>query len=506
MSRRHLYVISDLHLGGAPEQDGRPGFQMCPPEARRRLARFLRHVLREAERATAGDSTELVINGDLVDFLAEKKFQAFTRPSEDAVAKLGAIIKSTDAGAPEGEQVFPALREFVQKSHRLTVLLGNHDIELRLPKVRRALADYLTDGKAARLEFLFDGEAYVQGSLLVEHGNRYDAWNAVAHGALRAYCATISRGEPAFEFTPPPGSRLVAEIMNPLKARYRFIDLLKPENEALLPILLALEPATVKQLRGLMPQAYRAARAPVSGGRVPEAESHVANKPPAVAGPAGTPARAEDLEGLVVPERSAALTQEEIDQGEAVFLEMLATLAGRVSEEEAQVGDGLRPWLQSAFSLWKMRGAGPRRYQHLRDALAAHRRAIGATFDLQDRDPIYCQAAERLAAGRPRVIVFGHTHLPRFVRLDGGGVYLNTGTWCPTIRLPDNLYAAGANDDVAEKHLRQFVEDLGANRLAPWTCLRTLFAYAVVAADGTTTAKLCEYLDDGRVIDVGEWP
>ncbi len=32
------------------------------------------------------------------------------------------------------------------------------------------------------------------------------------------------------------------------------------------------------------------------------------------------------------------------------------------------------------------------------------------------------------------VIVFGHTHDPRWQPLDGGGVYLNCGTWLPATR------------------------------------------------------------------------
>lgn len=32
------------------------------------------------------------------------------------------------------------------------------------------------------------------------------------------------------------------------------------------------------------------------------------------------------------------------------------------------------------------------------------------------------------------VIVFGHTHDPRWQRLHGGGVYANTGTWLPATR------------------------------------------------------------------------
>jgi UDP-2,3-diacylglucosamine pyrophosphatase LpxH len=270
----HVYIISDTHLGGEP------GFQMCPLEARRRLARFVHHLIRIAKEREEEFVTELVINGDLVDFLAEREFQAFTRPPGNAVRKLQNILTHVDDGAPQDEQVFGALQAWVAEGHELTILLGNHDIELCLPGVRQALLDLLTGGKPARVQFLFDGEAYFRGALLVEHGNRYDGWNAVPYGALRAYRSAASRGEPAKRFLPMPGSRMVTDIMNPLKGRYRFIDLLKPENEALIPILSALEPASVKELRKIVLLLRQSRAAQVKAGQVPEAETYIAEGGP----------------------------------------------------------------------------------------------------------------------------------------------------------------------------------------------------------------------------------
>ena len=33
-----IFVVSDLHLGGEPKQNGRPGFQMCSTTTRALLA------------------------------------------------------------------------------------------------------------------------------------------------------------------------------------------------------------------------------------------------------------------------------------------------------------------------------------------------------------------------------------------------------------------------------------------------------------------------------------
>src|SRR5580658_315329 len=90
---RQVYVISDLHLGGRPAAAGDPasrGFRMCTRGDA--LAGFIRSL---AERPSGTTRTELVINGDFVDFLAETDksgaFVPFTRPAQEAAAKLEAI-------------------------------------------------------------------------------------------------------------------------------------------------------------------------------------------------------------------------------------------------------------------------------------------------------------------------------------------------------------------------------------------------------------------------------
>src|SRR5439155_7172313 len=110
-------------------------------------------------------------------------------------------------------QFFAALKEFLSGGHRLTILLGNHDIELSFPALRRVLVEELeADGR--RFSFIYDGEAYALGKVLIEHGNRYDEWNVVTHDTLRRVRSVQSRAEPMLEawrsFEAPAGSFLVA--------------------------------------------------------------------------------------------------------------------------------------------------------------------------------------------------------------------------------------------------------------------------------------------------------
>ena len=73
---RSLFVISDLHLGGDI------GFQMCSPHGQSRLAEFIRYIA--AQKSDVQD-VHLVLNGDVVDFLA---FDVFGFLSDKASSKF----------------------------------------------------------------------------------------------------------------------------------------------------------------------------------------------------------------------------------------------------------------------------------------------------------------------------------------------------------------------------------------------------------------------------------
>jgi metallophosphoesterase superfamily enzyme len=151
--KKTLFVISDLHLGGEA------GFQMCSPAGRKRLADFIAY---SAAHKKDDHEVQLVLNGDIVDFLAEKEFSSFTNNDRAARSKLERIMKSTS-------EVWESLGGLASRGVRLTLMLGNHDTELSLPGPRRLLLD--TIGRD-RVEFIHDNEAFVEGPVLSEHGNR----------------------------------------------------------------------------------------------------------------------------------------------------------------------------------------------------------------------------------------------------------------------------------------------------------------------------------------------
>src|SRR5262249_45469052 len=143
-----------------------PGVPMCSPAAQKRLAEFIRWVSRQQGQDL---DVHLVVNGDIIDFLAEEPFEAFTTDEDAASAKFARILGRT-------EVVWHSLRDLVRNGAALTLLLGNHDLELSLPGPRRVLSEQLGPG---RVEFLYDNQALALGPVLIEHGNRYDAWNLI---------------------------------------------------------------------------------------------------------------------------------------------------------------------------------------------------------------------------------------------------------------------------------------------------------------------------------------
>lgn len=425
MAREYL-VISDTHLGGKPGSGPRErGFQMMTnPGA---LAAFLTH-------AASATTADVIINGDLVDFLAEEhlsgdRWRAFTSNAEEAVAVFESI-------AERYSEVFVALGLL---AGRLTLLLGNHDLELSLPDVRRAFQRSTNLGES-EYRFLFDNEALQVGTAIIEHGNRYDPANTVDYDGLRRVRSLHSRkmfveAEDA-GFTPPPGSQLVAQVMNDIKVDFPFIDLLKPESEPLLAMVLALDPSRRSELvrlawtlRGVPGRAAgrllgRSAAMPVFRAEISSSNDESA------------------LELLL----SAALRPE----ARPVFVER---------EGPTEIGAaGARALLEGL-----LRGKSwgwEQKVARIQAAVQALR--DDQTFSTEvETGRRYLAAAEALSAGGRRFshVIFGHTHHAKDLALGSGGRYLNSGAWADVMRFPTGIM--DSNTEQARLALTEFLVDCG---------------------------------------------
>lgn len=411
---RRVIVISDLHLGGTgPVMMSRPS----------RLVHFLRtlpHQIQSDERL------ELVIAGDFVDFLAIEPWSSWTSDSKDARQKLEATMNSKLFGP-----VFDALRDLVHAGCIVTILLGNHDLELALPSVQDSLWRRLAAGPHQVL-FLTDGRAYRIGGLLIEHGNRYDGANANDWEYLRLIGSAYSRAETApVSLRTSFGSQFVVDHVNPLKVRYPFLDLLQPQNELVALLLLAFEPKLIWDWRRIC------------------------------AGRKASKLQGENTEGRQSG-KSYQIAASPLDQPDKELHDLFGSDYDQLRRpgEEIGIGTLVRAYLNNRQdSLSEIVGRGEPipadRLQKIRVLL--RRVLLNDTSDqLNGPTEQYGKAAERLIqeGDGVEVVIMGHTHLPRKVPA-GHGWYINTGTWIDRIRVP-----AFALENGADEALEVFLKDL----------------------------------------------
>ena len=448
--KHSLFVISDLHLGGKPAEGDKPSFQMCTVAGQSRLASFIDWVGRQ--RSESND-VHLLINGDIVDFLAEEAFSSFTNGDDEARDKLKQAIKHTQG-------VWKALRDYVSGGGRLTLLLGNHDVELSLPAARRLLMETLGPGQ---VEFVYDNQAYVEGPVLIEHGNRYDGWNAISHGTLRAIRSALSRGEAPTEYLGPPGSRLVQTVMNPIKADYPFVDLLKPEGPGMVPILALLNPSAMKQVGKFAALAARSLEVQYDENGLPKDQQNIADY--------------SSTGGLAADQADLSLAYEMAGIPDAAAISAWGDLKGLMDRLKDSFSEAVRE--REVGLLLKA----------LRNFAKAHRQA----FNVNEEDEVYLRPARVSIARGFKAVIYGHTHLVKRVRCDDGALYLNTGTWADLMRMPEGILTD--NEDRARVQLKRFLSDLQSRKLEGWR--RQVPTFARVEYDGNDYLGADVYLFDG---------
>jgi UDP-2,3-diacylglucosamine pyrophosphatase LpxH len=420
-----VLVISDLHLGGDDK------FAICTAEGQRLLAEFLRWV---AAQQVKDKNVHLVVNGDSVDFLAEAEFQVFTNDDRAATAKLRRIMNRT---AP----IWAAFRGVLAAGAQVTFTIGNHDLELSLPGPRRLLLETMGPG---HFEFLYDNQALRIGDVLIEHGNRYDRWNSVNHEGLRKARVQISRGLDPPGFEAPAGSHMVIEVMNGLKDKYTFVNLLKPENEAAIPLLAVLDPGAFEKFPAIARLALHATESRRQRDEIAAAVS----------------AASEDSSEYHLDDSQALDVARSLVFGpdpDAMAFEAVTDLLGGL---KAKVGAWYRQQqiekLYQAFRYW----LGPQL----------------TTFDTGQENKSYYDAAMNSARAGFRVVVYGHTHLAKRIGLPfGGATYLNTGTWADLMCLPASILLSESAAQ-ARRDLDGFVRDLENNRIDRWTGRLPAFA------------------------------
>jgi UDP-2,3-diacylglucosamine pyrophosphatase LpxH len=501
---RNVYVISDLHLGGdypVPREPGKRGFRLCTRADA--VAQFIDSL---TQKFPEQGPSELVLNGDTVDFLAEHDerpgtWSPFTRDPDRAVAKFEAIVR-------RDQVVFDAIKRFLDKGGRVVGLLGNHDIELSLPAVRAAFRRALGVGARHDFEFLYDGEAYIVGDALIEHGNRYDAWNQVDYDALRHIRAVQSRRLDGEEhtFIPPAGSEMVTEVINTIKLDYPFVDLLKPETEAVVPMLLALEPGFRSRLATIA-LLYKRTRShglvnavtPRFGGDI-RSDQDIDVVPGEDMG-SGAGAGEGRFGEEISSDGSVALRTTKSEENTALKETLRAALGGEADaflrDLDAEIAEAdplgqLGGEITASDAVSRIYGFAALLFGRTSQPFEKRLPALGRAFrGLQDTDTFeigtetateYLDAARMLAdRGGFRYVVFGHTHQAKHVSLGEGRFYFNSGTWADVLRFPNEILKSEAE---ALPALQMFVAQMKAGDFSAWTLFRPTYVHIEVGDDG----------------------
>ena len=419
-----LHVVSDLHIGGERTfQIFRRGPELCA---------LIQHLRSNVGSGTLG----LLVNGDMVDFLAEPSARCFD--PYGAANKLQRIFSD-----PSFAPVWNALRAFAATPGcRLVINLGNHDLELALPWVREELLAFLTgddDAARGRVTILTDGTGFRctvgDKRVLCVHGNEVDTWNVADHEMIRCIGRDIVQGRTVPDWTPNAGTRLVIDVMNDIKRKYAFVDLLKPEAEAVVPVLVALDDSQLPRLQRIMAVASR-----LSWDKLRRATGFLSQgeqiAPTSLEIEEGTPWNRRER-----PDRVAAGAMPFTAHTEASVLLANAEDNFRQGIDPVfLVESGMTEQLGVASATWTwVRGKSREEvlYEALRD-LAKDR-----SFELHEGDDTF-RRVDKYVGSDFDFVVTGHTHMEKEIpRSNGsGGMYFNTGSWIPRIRFTPEMLAS----------------------------------------------------------------
>jgi UDP-2,3-diacylglucosamine pyrophosphatase LpxH len=463
-----VYVISDLHMGGPT---GRQIFNTAD-----RLEKFVNAIAKEK-----GDIA-LVINGDAVDFLAESGAIHFD--PQGALEKLSRIYMD-----PAFTPAWRALEGLVAAGKTLVITLGNHDPELALPEVRAWLLHKLTRGDVTavgRIVMSYDGAGYrcnVGGrSVLCTHGNEVDAWNVIDYGRLCREARDANQGRPPVDaWTVNAGTRMVIEVMNGVKREHPFVDLLKPEQEAVIPTLVAINPKLLTQLLDVMGlgREMKGDKKRIDQRLLTHAEAEASDSTDAL----------DDFARFLGKQMGEDFGKDSDDEASL----LLGARAGAVESEDDPGEDellGVGDYFRSLF------GRKERTAERLRRSLSNLLEG-DSTFAINHEDDTF-KGMDARVSRHIDYIVTGHTHLIRSIARAGGGWYFNSGTWIRLIELTKTMLEPKPFNLVWKALQSDRLADLDAATVGG-TPLVKIFPTGVriVHEDGAVHGELFEVSEEG---------
>jgi hypothetical protein len=327
----------------------------------------------------------------------------------------------------------------------LAIVIGNHDIEIAFPCVQRLIVERLSGGDnnaKARIEFSAAGAGYgcLVGNARVfcTHGNEVDAWNFNRYEDLSRVARRLNAGLTLNrdEWTPNAGTRMVKDVMNDVKKKYAWIDLLKPENSAAIGALLALDPAQLGKISKLPPILGAKITGDAQVDQRLSADSlHISTATN------GAPPTLESLLGPNVLDSMKHMGAAPGRSGDDMLLALERSQKSPAPSQvvsDAPLGVGQLVW--DRLTGWL---TGVSRDEALRRALQDWLKD-DKTFKTDEKDSTYKEVTAKLGSSIDFVIT-GHTHLARAIDMGAGRYYFNCGTWIRLMQFTDAMLASTAS-------------------------------------------------------------
>jgi UDP-2,3-diacylglucosamine pyrophosphatase LpxH len=181
-SAQNILVVSDLHFGE----------ELLPGASRDRIAAielgaqsFRAFLAHHGPRRNDGRPWRLVIAGDLFDFMSVYVPSTKDRPAKTLDERRFGLGRSVKTGIERMRMICDAQRplladlaKFASLGHYVDIIVGNHDIELLAPEVANELLAQLratgaSEQAMSRIKIV-PWFVYVPGVCWIEHGHVYD--------------------------------------------------------------------------------------------------------------------------------------------------------------------------------------------------------------------------------------------------------------------------------------------------------------------------------------------
>lgn len=376
------FIVSDLHIGSHCQ----PGQTIT-----NRFVDFLHALRHESEQNNR--EIELIINGDLFAFLDIPAVDFFDpAASYPKTAYLDsspeASVKRLDIIAGFNPDTFNALSDFLQieaPQRRLTIIKGNHDVNLFWPAVKSRLREILGASGARASLLRFADEFVSREKIYVEHGHqRAEKMNGY-HDSFDPR-ATADPNQLHY----PIGARFTIDFLNDAKQRWWFVDHVKPVTTL---IWYALQWNFELACQALA--------------------SFIRHTPALVV---------SDLSLADGARTTATHSLLQLLEDDASRQE-LAENYQRDAAFRRQFHQHVQQYLDDAI----IDNKGEASFQFIE--VSDNPLEMGRADQLRQRAMLY-HAAQKLAdPNKARIIVFGHTHHPVQMELGQGCEYVNTGSW-----------------------------------------------------------------------------